>query len=298
MFYYQVSDDPVLGYEMKRNYTVNSEHGRLHLNAYGLRDDDDAIPTAPRRVALLGDSVIFGVDLSQNQIVSAHLQQQLDPTGKRIKVVNFGVPGYAAPEVARFFEVRSAVYHPTEAFYLVNPNDFATRDSRFEGADGGLYRYWHPPLLATPMMVRKAIYRFNKAGSLQYRSRAEMTSIHWYEWMYRGNRDAVLPSFERMQKFADAQGIKLTFVLYPAAIAYKPEGYALAWATKDLKAYFDAHGMRYIDPTDALADKGKYFDQTDHFIEPGSMKMAEIIREAMGIATPATAPTTTHIALQ
>src|SRR3954467_2868312 len=55
--YYQASDDPTLVYELKHNYTYSIDNRSVHINRYGVRDDDENVPAAPRRIMLLGDSV-------------------------------------------------------------------------------------------------------------------------------------------------------------------------------------------------------------------------------------------------
>src|SRR4051812_22917610 len=156
-YYYEASSDPALTYELRRNFTYSVDNRRVHVTPFGIRDDDDAMPTAPRRIALLGDSVVFGTNQSQEFTISSLLQRKLDPTGKEVRVLNFGVPGYGAREIARYLEKQSAVLHPTEVLYIMNPNDFSWRNTRFEGADNGMYNLYTQPLLATPTVIRKLI---------------------------------------------------------------------------------------------------------------------------------------------
>ena len=70
-------------------FTVVHEGRRLCINRYGLREDSDELAVDQRRVAILGDSVVFGVSHSQESTISAFVQQELDATGEQVKVLNF-----------------------------------------------------------------------------------------------------------------------------------------------------------------------------------------------------------------
>ena len=288
-FYYQASPDPVLAYELRKSYTyVHPEHGRVHINQFGLRDDDQGLPAAPRKIALLGDSVTFGVHTDQKQILPARLQELIDPSATKVKVLNFGVPGYAAAECLQFLKDKNAIYHVTDVVYVLNPNDFARRDTRFEGADDGLYRVYHPPLLAAPMMVRKAIYRWNKSHSFTS-STNTMVRPEWYLWMYDGGRDHGFADFQAMKRYADENGIRFRVLLFPLRSAYTANGYALARMCDDLAAFFKAEGVPFLDPKDQFAtDTANYINASDHLDPPGAEKMAIILRDFIGISSAAT----------
>ena len=150
--YIEVSDDPNLVYQLARGKTITLENRRLKINRYGIREDSDDLFSRHHRLALLGDSVAFGIELSQDETLTAVLQRQLDPTVEQLKVLNFGVPGYSLSEMPEWLKTACGRYHPTDVIYLLNLNDFSRRDSIYDGADNGLYRTYRRPLFMLPFL--------------------------------------------------------------------------------------------------------------------------------------------------
>jgi lysophospholipase L1-like esterase len=277
-FYYEDSRDPVLVYELRHDYTYAIPERRVHVNHAGIRDDEEIVP-ARRTLALLGDSVVFGVGQTQDKTLSALLQDRLDPSRASIRVLNFGVPGYAVREVARFFEDKNAAYQVTDAVYLLNPNDFAWRDTRFEGADDGLYRLFHPPLFKAPLLLGKAAYRAHKAGKLSLANEV-MVSVPWYEWLFQGNRDRAYDTLREMKAYAAAHHVRLSIVPLPAGCAYHGKAYALDAMYDDLAAFFGREGIPTYDARAELAVPS-YFNETDHLTDEGNQHMADALLKAI-----------------
>jgi lysophospholipase L1-like esterase len=276
-FYYEPSADPVLVYELKRGYTFTHDGRRVHVNGEGIRDDEETVPAAPRRVAILGDSVVFGTFQDQAATLGAGLQRRLDPGGASIRVLNFGVPGYAVREVARFFQDKDAIYHLTDAVYLLNPNDFAWRDTRFEGADGGLYRMFRAPSSAALLFLQKAEYRVHRSGSLFHDA---LVSVPWYEWMFAGTRARAYESIREAKAYAAAHGIRLAVVPLPAGCAYRGATYALDAMYDDIGGFLRAEGIPTRDVRAEMASPS-YFDLSDHLTPPGNERMAEALAKVI-----------------
>jgi hypothetical protein len=67
------------------------------VNALGFRGP--AIPTGlanpgMTRIAMLGDSFVYGMGVQGTETLSARLSEALAAAGKSVEVLNFGVPGY------------------------------------------------------------------------------------------------------------------------------------------------------------------------------------------------------------
>lgn len=285
--YYQPSANPRLVYELRRGYDVFHEQRHLHVNRHGYRDDSDdggrgtrTGTGAAERVAILGDSVVFGIDLSQDETLPARVQERLDlalaPTAQRVKVVNVGVPGYGLAEMPDLLREADAVYGFSKVVYVLNPNDFSLRDSRWEGADNGIYRMYQLPLLKTPWFVRKAIYRHEKA-------QVDPTP-HWYEWLYAGTKAVNLRYLGEMADYARGKGIVLSVLLLPVASCYQGQGAArrflLADEYREIGAYCAAHGLRCVDVSDTFPSSNpETFEETDHFVAAGARAMADVVVE-------------------
>ncbi len=279
-FYYQRSSDPVLGYELKHDYSCEHEGRRVHVNRQGLRDDHDDIPEAPRRIAVLGDSVVFGIGQTQEATLSEKLQRRLDPGEKRVRVLNFGVPGYAVREVAQFLRDKDAVYHTTDVVYVLNPNDFACRDTRFEGADSGLYRVFYPPSPATLALVRKFIWRTHKGGLPPF-TQEPLVSVPWYKWLFAGNRDRAYDVIRTMKAYARERGIAFAVLPLPSGAAFSGGSYALDGMYDDILGFLRAEGIRTFDARTRL-NQPAYFDDTDHLTTEGDDHMVDMLAGIVG----------------
>jgi lysophospholipase L1-like esterase len=272
-FFLARSDDPVLAYELKPDLVVDEEERHLRINRYGVRADTDDLFEGRRKLALLGDSVTMGAGLSQEKTLDRLLEARLRAAGDDTVVLNFGVPGYASRELVRFLERKDEIYHVDRVLYLMNPNDFARRDSIYEGADNGLYRMFVRPGWQTLWFARKGVYRVMKGGPV---------SLRWYRWMFGGNEARTQADLRAMAAYCAGRGIPFSVVILPSGLAYGPDGYQLDEMNQRLLAFFDEIGVEGAAPMAAFADDPKrYLDDTDHFHDAGNERMAEVMQELL-----------------
>jgi hypothetical protein len=273
------SPDPILVYELQPNYDYTVDGRHLHINKHGLREGDDAIPAAPRKIAMLGDSVVFGVAHTQNETLSGFLQQDLDPTRQNVAVFNFGVSGYGLREVAAFLKDKNAIYNVNEVLYIMNPNDFSWRDTVYEGADNNLYRTYRRPVLASPLFVRKAIYRIKKRTP---QNADALVSVPWYQWMYSGNRERGFEKLREIKQYCDEKQIKLTVMFLPAGCAYEDGKFALDSMYDDVLTFLQKQGVATIDSRPLFVGRVKELqDETDHLTLEGNRVMAAFLSERL-----------------
>jgi hypothetical protein len=268
LHYCEASGDPVLVYGLKSDCRIVKAGRVVRINRHGLRDDRRDLDASPG-VALLGDSVTFGIGLSQDETAAAVLQRL---SGAEESVVNFSVPGYGLLELRRELERMLGLCRPDRICYVLNLNDFSVRDTVFEGGDNGLYRMYAPPVLKAPFFVRKAIYRFMKGGG--------MSSVRWCRWLYEGNRATLLPVIREMAEQARSRGCEFDVVLFPPAAAYTDEGFVLQDVVGQITAYLRDHGIPVVAPVAEFgADVRGLQDGTDHLTAAGSECLARVIRE-------------------
>lgn len=269
-FFLARSQDPVLAYELAAGFDADSDGRHMHINRYGIRADTDDRFEGRRKLALLGDSVTLGAGHSQEKTLDRQLEARLRAAGRDVVVLNFGVPGYATHELARFLEAKDAIYHVDEVVYLLNPNDFARRDTRYEGADNGLYRMFVRPRWQTLWFARKAVYRAVKGRAV--------VSPRWYRWMFAGNEALAQADIRAMAAHCAAAGAPFSVVLLPSGTSYGPGGYALAEMYDRLMAFLAAEGIPALSPVQAFAaEPGRYFDESDHLFEAGNERVSELI---------------------
>jgi lysophospholipase L1-like esterase len=102
---------------------------RVTTNADGLRT---ALPKARTpgvtRVALMGDSTVFGWGVDDGETVSDGLQAALDASAGTpdapVEVLNAGQPGYSTTQVAWFFDEVVAGYRPERVVVFIPMHDF------------------------------------------------------------------------------------------------------------------------------------------------------------------------------
>ena len=267
--FYQHSDSPMLAYELEPNREIRSDGRRLKINAHGIREDSDDLFAEHLRIAILGDSVIFGFAHDQTRTISAAVQQLIDPEVRRIKTFNFGLGGLNLAELSEFFRRHNETYDVDEVILLVNPNDFAPRNSIYEGADNGLYRIYQRPTWMGLWFLRKAVYRYNKDGAI---------SLNWYEWMFEGNEQWGYEQLRSLADYCRERDIHLGVVLLPSALAFLPDGYALEHLNAPLREFLASIDVPVADPSDRFrADADRLYDQTDHFLDEGNTAMAQVM---------------------
>lgn len=270
-FFLARSEDPILAYELKPELVVDQEGRHLRINRHGVRADTDDLFAGRRKLALLGDSVTMGAGLSQEKTLDRLLEARLRAAGDDTVVLNFGVPGYASRQLVRFLEHKDEIYRVDQVLYLMNPNDFARRDSIYEGADNGLYRMFVRPGWQTLWFARKAVYRVMKGGPV---------SLRWYRWMFGGNEANTQDDLRAMAAYCAGRGIPFSVVILPSGIAYGPNGYALDEMNQRVLAFLGELGVAAAAPIAAFADDPKrYLDDTDHFHDAGNERMAEVMQE-------------------
>jgi hypothetical protein len=277
--YFKASNNLSLGYELASNFSTQQNNRRLWINRFGIREQENEIYDVPK-IAILGDSVVFGIGLSQEQTISSLLQQAIKQTGTDVKVLNFGVPGYALHELVQHLKIKDKIYDVDHVFYILNPNDFARRNSIYEGADAGLYRMYCQPLVKSPWFIRKAIYRINKYSGLDDYQNYK-ASARWYKWLFKGNKDIGYAHIKAMALYMKEKGTSFTVVLLPVGVAYFENGsYGLADMYESICIFLNANNTNYINPTDIFGSNvEKYLDPTDHLTYEGNVLMAKILQQ-------------------
>jgi lysophospholipase L1-like esterase len=132
-------DDPRVGIRLRPNarirYTTVEFSAEIGVNAQGVRDEEPIGPKAPneRRIVVLGDSLVFSVQVDAAQTFCEKLERQLNASAGpvRWRVINAGVQGYGPSDYWFFFDRVAAGFEPD----LVLVAMFVGNDA-IEGADG------------------------------------------------------------------------------------------------------------------------------------------------------------------
>lgn len=125
---YERSDNPRLGYRLKRNYRSDSpgfHSNYAYTNADGLRDVERTHdkPAEGQRIVVLGDSVVLGHGLpSVHDTISRQLETQL--ASHAVEALNFGVGGYCTRAEVELLETKGLSYQPDVVVLVFVENDW------------------------------------------------------------------------------------------------------------------------------------------------------------------------------
>lgn len=101
---------------------------RFSTDSEGVRVDPGAPEAPERRILALGDSVTFGLGVSDAETWPARLRARLaEMTGaNRFRVINYGTPGYSAFQGLRQLDKRGLALKPDLVVACFGQNDFDT----------------------------------------------------------------------------------------------------------------------------------------------------------------------------
>jgi len=100
-----------------KRVTWRSEgYSQSYFNADGIRDEPDltvAKPAGVYRIALLGDSMVEGLQVPSNQTFGKLLEKRLRGEGaKNVQVINFGNSGYSTAQEYMLLKIKVLKYKP------------------------------------------------------------------------------------------------------------------------------------------------------------------------------------------
>ena len=131
--------DSSLGYSLRPNiegWYRKEGVSYVRINSDGLRDREHSKikPADTVRVAVLGDSYTEAMHVEMDQtfwkVAEQNLQNCLEPGGKKIEVINFGVSGYGTAQEFLMLHQRVWQYSPDVILLAVTANNDVTDNSR------------------------------------------------------------------------------------------------------------------------------------------------------------------------
>ncbi len=130
---YKRSDDATLVYQPRPNSRVEMEYGPAAFNSAGMRDgreysrEREGAGESKTRIALLGDSLVWGEFLSLDDAPGRQLERALDDepneTSRSFEILNFGVSGYDTVQEARWYEKAVRPFEPDVLVLVYCMND-------------------------------------------------------------------------------------------------------------------------------------------------------------------------------
>jgi len=116
----RTSPNPKLGFELRPNSRVSSEV-EYRVNGDGFRGAPlDEKQAGRRRIAVFGDSIVFGYWVAENQAFPAQLGAMLGP---QVETLNLGVPGYNLDQEIEYLRNRVDALDPDVVVFGFCLND-------------------------------------------------------------------------------------------------------------------------------------------------------------------------------
>jgi lysophospholipase L1-like esterase len=245
MTLHQFADDIYLGFELRG--------GVRDHNELGFRGPARAVEKPPgvRRIAVVGDSVPYGLGVRADEAFPALLESLLEASSAGpVEVLNFGTPGYNSFQAYRLLQRRVLAFEPDLVLMVFSPDDVETSPvvinidgnmclfhNQFEGSallnnrvHWGLFRRSH----LYRFLYRRAVMAFATPGG-RFDEVSAQPEVAW-------------ANVERAAALCAARGVAFRLVLSPMLTPY----------------------YRPPDPPD-----GEPFDGSEMLLAPGAVEQHE-----------------------
>ncbi len=131
---FRLSENPRLRYELQ----PLSKDGNTRINSAGMRDHEHALakPAGVYRIAIVGDSIAYGLTVEQRAAFPQQLERMLNdrsPDGLRFEVLNLGVSGYNIGQIVERLRTLGLDHAPDLVIYAYSLNDPQTFSLELQG---------------------------------------------------------------------------------------------------------------------------------------------------------------------
>ena len=253
-------DDPDVGIRLRPGarirYSTVEFTTDIAINAQGVRDDEPIGPKAPneRRIVVLGDSLVFSVQVQAAQTFCKLLEQQLNASGGpyRWRVINAGVQGYGPVDDWFFFDKVAAAFQPD----IVLVTAFVGNDA-IEAADGRSSIEAGRPLKTAEPAARRVRQLIRSSVVLQLvRVRWDQLRAH----LATGTPERPLASYLTDPPPIVQQGLDVTRVAF-GKIAERAQGIGARTGLVLMPARFQTDDADYGHLDKAVRDAGGVLDR-------------------------------------
>ena len=219
---YQVSKNPILGYEIKKDYRNDKADGVVSFassNSHGQRDIErvEKKPAGVRRILLLGDSVVESLEVKE---IDDLMNRQLEMLygDDKTEVLNFGVNGYCTLAEVELLRTKGLKFDPDMVVLVFVDNDFNNFNAAAGGTAANIEGLQRGILKDADYRKKSPVLRFFfehshlfRAVAMAGRQKADKVA---------GNRKAlgdnnVVEGLEMLRKLADEQQFEVLIVIWP-----------------------------------------------------------------------------------
>lgn len=213
---FRVSDVPGLSSEFRPGFETLYKGHQTAFNSDGYRGGEfPAREEGVLRIALVGDSFTFGSAVALEETLAPQLEDELLSRGLPAQVLNLGVPGYCAQNVAAVVENRALAFDPDVVIYVFYSND-VDPPPEFEeippdAVIDGMYGYPLHSALAqwSLVMIKRVALGF---GVSLARRTPEFSRASYQEG---GGGERVRDALSRMKAATEASGVRFAMAVFP-----------------------------------------------------------------------------------
>lgn len=277
---HKYADDPRLVYDMKPSFKITDSHLKeIQTNSFGMRDKEYTMkkPDGVYRIAVLGDSVSFGIYLEQFYTFADLLEKKLNEQNpEKFEVLNFSVTGYNAKREEIVLNKKILSFEPDMVIL-----SFCFNDTEWTSGLGGLARELAPNALGS------------RLNSLALSGILRATEKNIYskltDW---GQVQNLFQSLKQTESTHNTENLVLVFPYYYE----RKERYPLAKSHTRTEKLLNATGLPFLDffkiweNLDTTRRKDYYHPQdTVHFSENGMRDITNHIYDYLSNKIPAIA---------
>ena len=208
--FYERSTNPVLNYRIKPSFQRMTHSGQATSNEHGFRDQPRTQhkPADVRRILLLGDSVVEGINyVDDENTISRHLER-LYPDS-RTEVLNLGTSGYCTLAEVTLLQEHGLAFQPDLVVLLFVENDYNNFNPEHTVAGGVRDRpAWAKRLFVASHLYRYLSLRFNWFG---FADESDPTT-----WNRKAiGRNNVVDGLRRLRELANENKFDVMIVPWP-----------------------------------------------------------------------------------
>ena len=223
------SDDPLLRFELRPSSAVRAEV-EYRINADGLRGRETTVekPHGVRRVAVLGDSIAFGYWVAEGDGFPRQLEAMLNGSGsgRRVEVLNFGVPGYNLDQEIETLRSKALAFSPDVVVLAFCLNDLEGLFSYEFGLveDRAERRRSLPGRLREDLLDRSLLFSWIEYRLSELEARRRFVAARnpiagpLYNEAVEQQRGALTSRFEVLRHLLSSRGVPALVVVFPVFV--------------------------------------------------------------------------------
>lgn len=269
--------DNELIYFNKKNYKDDLKN--IKTDKFGFRGGSHELEFKDKHV-LVGSSIVFGVELHENQTLTYHLNQLLDRQGIKNEFVNAGVTGFCSDQIYRMITDKIMPLKPKTILWITNLSllTVCRRFPLYEIEESGHLK----KLGADSSWYFKTRLLFDKVLDIKENALARLLfdSLNYIGSLLSSQSDNLGIKikkneliFEDLRRLAIKEGINIKLVIVPNPLTDE--------MIKNRKLHTQMDIVDLRDQTVSLPQEKIFFKNDYHFSPMGSEIFAKIIYDSI-----------------